>query len=164
MIDGLKVTLTGEELRNLLAARAADRRTAAARWQREREREAETTIEDVPLLPDHICENEAERLEWRADVLTFLRDHLDPTEIYRLDVSDLEEAELLPRKPAWLEQDEFEESTRVGFSLERLARRVCTSPEIIQIVNPDPAVGQGERPRCANSVRTELAEELRRTR
>jgi len=141
MIDGLKVTLTGEELRNLLAVRAADRRTAAARWHSEREREADTTTEDMPLLPDHICENEANRLEWRADVLTFLRDHVDPSEIYRLDASDLDYAELLPPKPAWLEQAEFEESTRVGFSLERLATRVCTSPEIIQIVNPDAAVG-----------------------
>ena len=141
MIDGLKVTLTGEELRQLLALRATDYRTAAERWQSERERDAETATEDMPLLPDHICENEAERQEWRADVLTFLRDHLDPTEIYRLDVSDLEYADLLPQKPAWLEQDEFEESTRVGFSLERLAKRVCMSPEIIQIVNPDASAG-----------------------
>jgi hypothetical protein len=70
-------------------------------------------------------------------VLTFLHDHLDPSEIYRVDVSDLEYAELLPQKPSWLEQYEFEASTQAGFSLERIAMRVCSSPEIIEIVNPD---------------------------
>ena len=104
MIDGLKMTLTGEELRQLLEARAAERRAAAAHWQSQRERKAETATEDAPLLPDHMCENEADRQEWHAEVLTFLHDHLDPSEIYRLDVSDLEYAELLPRKPEWLEQ------------------------------------------------------------
>lgn len=137
MIDGLKMTLTGEELRTLLEARAAERRAAAAHWQGQRERTAETATEDAPLLPEHMCENEADRQAWHAEVLTFLHDHLDPSEIYRLDLSDLEYAELLPRKPEWLEQAEFEESTRVGFSLERIARRVCGSPEIIEIVNPD---------------------------
>jgi len=141
MIDGLKVTLTGEELRKLLETRAAESRATAARWQREQERAPETVTEAAPLLPDHMCENEAQRLEWRADVLMFLRDHLDPSEIYRLDISDLESAELLPPKPEWLEQAEFEESTRVGFSLERIARRVCDRPEIIEIVNPE-APGQ----------------------
>jgi len=141
MIDGLKVTLTGEELRQLLETRAAERRAAAARWQSEGERTSETATEDAPLLPDHMCENEVQRLEWRAEVLRFLRDHLDPSEIYRLDISDLESAELLPAKPDWLVQDEFEESTRVGFSLERIAKRVCNRPEIIEIVNPD---GPGE--------------------
>ena len=90
MIDGLKMTLTGEELRKLLEARAAERRAAAARWQSQRERKAETATEDAPLLPDHMCENEADRQEWHAEVLTFLHDHLDPSEIYRLDLSDLE--------------------------------------------------------------------------
>ena len=139
MIDGLKVTMTGEELRELLETRASERRASAGRWQRERERTAATATEDAPLPPDHMCENEADRQEWHAEVLTFLHDHLDPSEIYRLDVSDLEYAELLPQKPEWLEQYEFEESTRTGFSVERIARRVCNSPEIIEIVNPDAA-------------------------
>ena len=139
MIDGLKVTLTGEELRKLLEARVAERRAAAAHWQSERKRKDETATEDAPVLAGHMCENEAERQEWHARVLTFLCDYLDPSEIYRLDVADLEYAQLLPRKPEWLEQCEFEESTRAGFSLERIARRVCNSPEIIEIVNPDAA-------------------------
>ncbi len=67
-------------------------------------------------------ENEAERHEWRAEVLEFLRDHLQPLEVYRLTQSDLAFGELLPQAPAWVEQDEHEERTRVGFELGRLAR------------------------------------------
>ena len=124
MIDGLKLTLTGDELRTLLDERIAERLAAAARWERERERTATDATEDAPLLPDHMCENEAERQQWRADILTFVRDHLDPSEIYRLGEADLEFAELLPAEPGWLEQDEYEERNRVGFGLERLAKRV----------------------------------------
>lgn len=137
MIDGLKVTLTGEELRRLLDARAAERRAAAARWEAERDRGPETQTEESPLFPEHMCENEAEREEWRAEVLTFLRDHLDPSEVYRLDLADLESAELLPAKPGWLEQDEYERSTQIGFSRERIAKRVCSSPEIFEFTNPE---------------------------
>ena len=124
MIDGLKLTLTGDELRKLLDIRIAERLEAAARWERERERTAADATEDAPLLPDHMCENEAELQQWRADILTFVRDHLDPSEVYRLGEADLEFAELLPAKPGWLEQDEYEERNRVGFGLERLAKRV----------------------------------------
>jgi hypothetical protein len=137
MIDGLKLTLTGEDLRRLLEERAAAHRASAARWDHERERTLEDQTEDAPLLPDHMCENEAERQVWRADVLEFHRDHLEPLEIYRLGESDLAFAELLPPKPGWLEQDEYEERTRIGFGLERVAKRVCAFPEIIEITNPD---------------------------
>ena len=137
MIHGLKVTLTGDELRKLIETRAAERRAAAAHWDREGERDLSTQTEDDPLLPQHMCENESERQEWHATVLAFLRDHIDPSEVYLLDLSDLELANLLPPKPEWLEQHEYEESTRVGFSLERIAKRVCTGPEIVEITNPD---------------------------
>ena len=124
MIDGLKVTLTGDELRRLLDERIAERRASAERWDHERQRTAADATEDAPLLPDHMCENEADRYEWRAEVLAFLRDHLDPSELYRLGEADLEFAELLPARPGWLEQEEYEERNRVGFGLERLAKRV----------------------------------------
>jgi hypothetical protein len=45
--------------------------------------------EDEPLLPEHICENEAERYEWRAAVLEFIRDRIESAEIYRLGEADL---------------------------------------------------------------------------
>ena len=86
MIDGLKVTVTGEELANLLERRIESHKTSARRWQHEAARTPEEATDDEPLLPEHICENEAERHEWRAHVLSFIRDHLDINETYRLGI------------------------------------------------------------------------------
>jgi hypothetical protein len=38
-----------------------------------------------------------------------------------LGEADLQFSELLPEKPGWLEQEEYEERTSVGFHLERLS-------------------------------------------
>jgi hypothetical protein len=38
--------------------------------------------------------------------------------------ADLAFGELLPEKPGWMEQDEYEERTGVAFHLERLTKRV----------------------------------------
>ena len=117
---------------------ASSMRTGATTLpRREMTRTAEEQTEDEPLLPEHMCEHEADRHEWRAEVLEFLRDHLEPLEIYRLAESDLEFGEILPAKPDAVEQSEFEERTRVGFGLEQIAKRIRFSPEIIQITNPD---------------------------
>jgi len=48
-----------------------------------------------------MCANEAQRHEWRAAVLGFIRDHIEPAEIYRLGEADLAFGELLPEKPGW---------------------------------------------------------------
>jgi len=99
-------------------------RQRADRWRREQARTPEEQTEDQPLLPEHLCENEAERHEWRAAVLGFIRDRIESAEIYQLAEADLHFGELLPEKPGWLEQDEYEERTSVGFHLERLSRKV----------------------------------------
>ena len=83
-----------------------DHRRRAERWKSEQARTPEDQTEDEPLLPDHICANEAERQDWRADVLGFVRDHIDAAEVYRLGERDLAFAELLPEKPDWMEQEE----------------------------------------------------------
>jgi hypothetical protein len=103
MIDGLKVTLTGDELLRRLDERITAHRASAEHWDREAARTADDQNPDVVLLPTHICENEAERHEWRAEVLEFVREHLDQSETYRLGEADLEFAELLPPEPepAW---------------------------------------------------------------
>jgi hypothetical protein len=137
MIEGLRITITGEELRHLLAEREEQHRLSAERWKAEMLRTPQDQTEEAPLLPEHMCENEAGREEWRADVLEFLREHLEPLEVYRLGQADLEFGELLPSKPGMLEQQEYEERTNVGFQLGRLAKRVCLAPEIICITNPD---------------------------
>ena len=122
MITGLMVTMTGEELRRLIGDRVAEHRRTVRHWRREMARTSDQQTEDEPLLPEHMCEYEAERFEWRAEVLEFLRDHLEPSEVYRLGESDLVFGELLPPKPGQMEQEEYEERTRVGFELGRLAK------------------------------------------
>lgn len=148
MIDGLKVTMTGDELRTILKARVEAHRANAVRWKRDAERPPNEQTEDTPLVPEHICDNKAGRHEWRAGVLEFLRDHLEPLEICRLGESDLAFGDVLPAKPFWLEQDGYEQqhagrfaleriARRGRFALERIAKRVCCAPEIFQITNPD---------------------------
>src|SRR5262245_41049718 len=122
MIDGLKLTFSGEELRTLLEEGVRRHEEEASRWTRETLRTTEDETEDTPLLPQHICENEAERYTWRANVLRFIRDHVDAGETYRLNAADLEYGDLLPDKPRWVEQDEYEDRTRIGFNLERLVK------------------------------------------
>lgn len=55
MIDGLRVTITGEELRRLLADRVDVHRTRAERWRHEMTRTAEDQTEDAPLLPPRVA-------------------------------------------------------------------------------------------------------------
>ena len=125
MIDGLKLVVAGEKLRTLLEHRIENHRRRAEWWNREKARTPEEQTEDEPLLPDQMCANEAERHEWRAEVLGFIRDHIDPGELFRLGEADLAFGELLPDRPGWLEQEEYEERTSVGFNLEQLAKRVA---------------------------------------
>ena len=124
MIDALKLTFPGGELRKLLDERIAEHERCADRWTHEKLGTPDDHTGETPLLPDHICTNEAERHVWRADVLRFIRDHVDAAETYRLSASDLEFGELLPPKPGWLEQDEYEERTRVSFMVERATKVV----------------------------------------
>lgn len=127
MIDGLKCTMTGEEIRALLDERIGVHERRVGHWKRQLARTPEEQTEDESLLPDHLCENEAEREEWHIDVLTFVREHIVPLEIYRLGPEDLEFGELLPEKPGWMEQEEYEQRNAVGFNLERLVKEVRRS-------------------------------------
>src|SRR5262245_50300377 len=136
MIDGLKLTVTGEELQTLLEQRIEDHLGRAKRWQHEQTRTPAQQTEDEPLLPEHMCENEADRHEWRAAVLEWIRDHIESSEVYRLGESDLAFGELLPEKPRWLEQEEYEKRTSVGFQLERLARKVGDLTSVVVTAPP----------------------------
>jgi hypothetical protein len=127
MIDGLKVTVSGKELRALLEKGIGRHEQQASRWTHETVRTSDDETEEAPLLPQNMCENEAQRHMWRAGVLAFMRDHIDAGETYRLEAADLEYGELLPAKPGSLEQDEYEERTGIGFSLERFVRPVGTA-------------------------------------
>jgi len=90
MIEGLKLTMCGEELRRLIDEAVRRHEQKADRWTGETLRTEDDETEDATMLPQHRCENEAERHTWRASVLTFIRDHIDATETYRLCVADLE--------------------------------------------------------------------------
>jgi hypothetical protein len=124
MIDGLMLTFFGEELRALLDERARHHEETARGWTSETQRTPDSETDDAPLLPEQICENEAERHAWRAGVLAFMRDHVDAGETYRLGAADLEFGELLPEKPGWVEQDDYEQQARIGFNLERLVKSI----------------------------------------
>ena len=123
-IDGLKLAFRGGELRTLLDERRREHEERAARWRHELTRGPQDQTEDAPLLPDHMYENGAKEHDWRAEVAAFIRDHIDADEVYQLGQADLEFGEILPEKPGWMKQDEFEERSRVGFSLERIAKRI----------------------------------------
>lgn len=124
MIDGLKLTLSGDELRTLLDARIEHHEQKADWWTHEQTRTDDEATEDEPQLPAHMCEHEAERHAWRSRVLAFIRDHVDATETYRLDAAALEFGELLPEMPGSVAQEKYEERTAVGFNLERLTKKV----------------------------------------
>jgi hypothetical protein len=124
VVDGLKLTMTGEEIRALLAERIECHQRGAERWKTERARTPEDYSDEQPLMPDHICENEAERHAWRIEVLEFIRDHIAPLEVYYLGAADLEFGELMPEKPGWMEQDEYERENAVAFNLDRLRREL----------------------------------------
>jgi hypothetical protein len=107
VIDGLRLTMCGVDLHRHLDDRVRAHEGRAKWWKHEQTRTDDET-EDSPIMPEHICENEAEREEWRAAVLGFIRDRIDPLTTYRLAESDFELIELLPEKPGWLEQEEYE--------------------------------------------------------
>jgi hypothetical protein len=123
-IEGLKLAFPGEELRTLLEERQQAHETKAARWRHELTRGPEDQTEDKTLLPDQMCENEALEEEWQAEVLAFIRDHIEPEELYRLGKGDLEFGDLLPEKPGWMKQAEYEERTALAFGLERIAKKL----------------------------------------
>jgi hypothetical protein len=82
-----------------------------------------------------MCEHEAGGHEWRADVLRFIRDHIEAAEVYRLGEPDLLFGELLPAKPWAIEQEGYEERTSIGFNLERLTKNVGEVFPMLAIVS-----------------------------
>lgn len=107
IVQGIRLQVTGREL----AVRLGER----IRWHRERgdalidqlkkltdlEREAADTF--TQLLgrydsPRAALQKKLHEHQERASFLTFLRDHVSPEELYRLDSSDLRMTEILPER------------------------------------------------------------------
>lgn len=139
MIEGLKLTMTGKELRDRLERRIHEHVQRAERWKRELTRTAAEQTMEEPLLPDQMCENEAEREEWHVEVLTFILDHVEEEETYRLGQTDLAFGELLPDKPDWMEQEEFENEASTRFGFEQLTKEVRNLHFRGRDFEPDPA-------------------------
>ena len=123
MIDGLKLTMTGEELRARLDERVRDHERRAELYKNNAKR-GRGADDSHFVLPEHICEFEGERHQWRASVLACIRDHIEGGEVYRLGEEDLEFGEILPEKPGCVEQDDFERENGVGFNLDRLTKEM----------------------------------------
>ena len=104
MIEGLRLTMTGEEIRKILRERMDHHTRRAELWREDAERSNEERTEAAKWLPEEMCETEAETSEWRARRLAFLREHIDPSEVYRLGPADVKFGDLLPPQPVSMEQ------------------------------------------------------------
>ena len=95
-------------MRALLVDAAKARVRLADHWKKEAARAPDgQKASGNSRLPGRVCEKEAERHEWRADLLTFLKDHVDASATYWLGRDDLEFGDLLPEEPDWLEENEL---------------------------------------------------------
>jgi len=119
--------MTGEEIRKQLGERIQHHQRLVAHYKEEALREPDPKDDYDFVLPEHMCEYEQELHGWRAEALTYIREHIEGGEIYRLGPADLAFGELLPQKPGLLEQEEYESEQRVGFSLERIAKEIGRS-------------------------------------
>ena len=106
VIEGFRIDITADELGRLLETRIRYHRDEAAECDRKRVRADSITSPD-PADPEEqlaACWDgyrddlvrRAEHHRCQESVLAFLRDHLVTCEIYRLDLSDLQELELAP--------------------------------------------------------------------
>jgi hypothetical protein len=153
MIEGLKLTITGEEVRKRLAERIKRHQQLVAQYKREATREPDPKDDFDFVVPEHMCEYEQELHGWRAEALTYIREHIEGGEIYRLGPADLAFGELLPQKPAMVQQEEYEREQRVGFSLELIAREMGRSSFGLDSVRD----ASEEHARIADAGKTGLA-------
>lgn len=95
MIDGLKLTIAGTELRERLDGRIRCHQSHVEFWERELTRTIDDQTDDEPLLPEHMAEHERDAHNARMAVLTLIRDHVVTSESYRLGEEDLRFADLV---------------------------------------------------------------------
>jgi hypothetical protein len=113
MVHGLSIDMTGEDLAKSINERVAVHRAKLGALQAElralSKRKARRVEEDDPIRTALSGGSQKERLERRIQehgervvTLTFLRDHLTPSEIYRLGQSDLKLVDLVPARDVFL--------------------------------------------------------------
>lgn len=113
MIEGLLIDVRADELTQRLDQRIAHHRAKASACEAQLAKfdlAPDADDEDEDGAMDAFCGPERshtrlarKRAEHttRAEMLTFIRDHLVPGEVYRLDEGDLRTAEILPRRGPW---------------------------------------------------------------
>jgi len=99
MIDGLKLSMKGEELRSRVDEQIERLQAAVDRYRADLQMDPKDQTDEHPWLPEHILESMIDEREDRIAALTLIRDHVVATEEYRLSQSDLQFAELLPPPP-----------------------------------------------------------------
>jgi hypothetical protein len=93
VIEGLKLTMTGLELRAKLDERIQSHARHAADYAK-RLKEPDPNEEDP--LPESVMEGEIEKAHDQIETLTLIRDYIVADEVYRLGEFDLRFADLLP--------------------------------------------------------------------
>lgn len=99
MIDGLKLLMTGEQLRSHVTQRIERLDAAVAQYRADLAMDPKDQTEEHPWLPEHILESMIDEREDRIQALSLIRDHIVADEQYLLTQSDLQFAELLPPPP-----------------------------------------------------------------
>ena len=98
MIDGLKLTMTGVQLRTNIEGRLRWHQGEIRRMTKQLQG-SDTT--DAVEYPATMLENEISRAERQIEVLSFIRDYIVADETYRLGEFDLRFADLLPEDDGW---------------------------------------------------------------
>jgi hypothetical protein len=99
VIEGLKLTMTGVQLRANLETRIRWHQGEIRRMSKQLKNPTHSETE-CPY-PDHLLESEINRAERQIEVLTFIRDYVVGDETYRLGEFDLRFADLLPDDDSW---------------------------------------------------------------
>ena len=99
MIEGLKLTMSGVQLRTNLEGRICWHQGEIRRMAKQL-KTTNRSLEECPY-PDSVLEGEIARAERQIEVLTFIRDYILVDEVYRLGEFDLRFADLLPDEDPW---------------------------------------------------------------
>lgn len=93
MIEGLKVTIPGAELRQLCEDRAAHHAARVEAYQGQVDSMKSAQVEPMQYSggdPIKALEDKRDQHQTQGDEMTFIAAHIDTTESYLLDRSDLE--------------------------------------------------------------------------
>lgn len=93
VIEGLKLTMTGLELRTKLDERIQWHTRNAARCAQQLK---EPDPSEAGSFPQGVMEGEIEKAHEQVEILTLIRDYIIADEVYRLGEFDLRFADLLP--------------------------------------------------------------------